>query len=127
MHSLALSAALLFAVDFQKEVAPVFEQACLACHGATQSAAGLRLDTAAGAMRVVRPGQPDSSPLYTRTQVPPGKTGSMPPGGPALTAAQSAALRNWIAEGANWPSGFIISPRKSNKAPDDQELARKLH
>jgi formylglycine-generating enzyme required for sulfatase activity len=121
-----LAVALFLAVDFQKQIAPVFEQSCLACHGPTQTAGGLRLDSAAGAAKAIRPGQPDASPLYTRTQIAPGKAGAMPPAGPPLTAEQGAALKQWIAEGANWPAGFVIASRKAAKAPDDLALVEKL-
>jgi hypothetical protein len=124
MPSLAL--ALLLAVDFQKQVAPVLEQSCLVCHGPAQAAAGLRVDTAAGIAKAIRPGQPDSSPLYTRTQLAAGKTGAMPPAGPALTAEQGQALKTWIAEGAQWPAGFVIASRKPAKAPDDLALVQKF-
>ncbi len=125
MHSLAV--ALLFAVDFEKQIAPLLEQSCLECHRPGLIAGGLRVDSAADALKAVRPGQPQNSPLYTRTQISPGKMGAMPPGGPALTAAQSEALRAWIADGAKWPDGFVVAPRKRVKAPDDETLAAKLH
>ena len=123
----SLAVALLLAVDFEKQVAPVLAQSCLACHRPGLIAGGLRVDTAADALKAVRPGHPQDSPLYTRTQIAPGKTGAMPPGGPALSSNQSEALRAWIAEGARWPEGFTISAPKPVKAPDDLALVRKLH
>ena len=125
MHSLAV--ALLFAIDFEKQIAPLLEQSCLECHRPGLIAGGLRVDNAVDALKAVRPGQPQNSPLYTRTQMAQGKMGAMPPGGPALTAAQSEALRTWIAEGAKWPGGFVVAPPKRVKAPDDETLAVKLH
>ena len=126
MSSLTLAAALLLAVDFEKQVAPILESACLACHGPGLAAGGLRLDTAASALKAIRPGQPDSSPLFTRTQFAPGKTGAMPPGGPALTLEQSQIVKTWIAEGASWPGGVVVSSRKPPKQPDDLALVEKL-
>ena len=126
MSNLAV-ALLLFAVDFEKQVAPILERSCLACHRPGLIAGGLRVDTAPDAMKAIRPGQPQNSPLYTRTQMPSGKTGAMPPGGPALTPEQSQTLRSWIIEGARWPEGFVIAPRKAVKAPDDLALVRKFH
>lgn len=122
-----LAVALLLAIDFEKQVAPLLEQSCLACHGPGLVAGGLRVDTKADALKAVRPGQPQNSPLFTRTQLPPGKTGSMPPGGPPLSAAQTELLRAWIAEGAHWPDGFALTMKKAVRAPDDQALVRKLH
>lgn len=106
-------------------------QSCLHCHGPSLAAGGLRVDSASAVMKAVRAGQPGASPLYNRTQLPPGKPGAMPPGGPALTGPQSEALRAWIAEGANWPAGFVIAPpaaaaRKGPKPPDDASLVARL-
>jgi formylglycine-generating enzyme required for sulfatase activity len=126
LHAAAALAALL-TIDFEKQVAPLLEQACLECHRPGLIAGGLRVDTAADALKAVRPGQPQNSPLFTRTQLPAGKMGAMPPAGPALTQAQSAVLREWISEGAKWPEGFVIARKKTVKAPDDQALAARLH
>src|SRR6187200_3401775 len=38
-------------VDYSKEIKPLFATTCVQCHGENQSKGGLRLDTAAGAMK----------------------------------------------------------------------------
>jgi len=93
---ITIAVALLLAVDFEKQVAPLLERSCLECHRPGLIAGGLRVDTASDALKAVRPGRPQESPLYTRTQLAAGKTGAMPPGGPPLTAAQSEVLRAWM-------------------------------
>lgn len=65
---------------------------------------GLRLDARAAAMKVIRPGDADSSELYKRIAGI-GPQARMPMGGKPLSAAEIALIRNWIAEGAVWPDG----------------------
>ena len=54
---LGVAAATPAKVDFTREIQPIFEKSCYACHGTAQQLAGLRLDSPAGVFRVVRPGK----------------------------------------------------------------------
>ncbi|MEZ0387076.1 MAG: c-type cytochrome domain-containing protein, partial [Verrucomicrobium sp.] len=38
------------AVDFERDIQPIFQKHCLKCHGPEESNAGLRYDRKAGAM-----------------------------------------------------------------------------
>src|SRR5262245_32725233 len=55
--------------DYVRDVKPLLAKQCVGCHGATKPKAGLRLDTAASALRgnkngpAVVPGSSDESPL----------------------------------------------------------------
>ena len=49
------TATLLSAADFRKDVQPVFEQNCTACHGAIKQLGGVRLDTPSGSKRPRHP------------------------------------------------------------------------
>src|SRR4029077_17766173 len=74
------------AVDFQKDVQPIFEQRCYVCHGAQLQTNGLRLDEGDAALKggnsgpAIKPGDSASSPLILRTA---GASGlkPMPPAG----------------------------------------------
>ncbi|HEY3742691.1 MAG TPA: SUMF1/EgtB/PvdO family nonheme iron enzyme [Bryobacteraceae bacterium] len=118
------------AVDFDKQVAPVIEKNCLACHGARKGNAGIRLHTKEAAFKggwagkVIVPGDGAKSPLYMALEIPPDKTGSMPPGQP-LPPEQRAAIKQWIDEGAPWPEGKIL--KQPGAAMDENELVDKLH
>ncbi len=70
---------------FQHDVLPMFEQRCIACHGAKASG-GLDLRTLASVMsggtngKVVEPGKPDASRLWKTID-----SGAMPMGGKSLS------------------------------------------
>ncbi|MBK5291949.1 MAG: SUMF1/EgtB/PvdO family nonheme iron enzyme [Acidobacteriia bacterium] len=120
------------AVDFVRQVKPLLETACLDCHGEKKSNGGLQLHTRKhlfeGAFkgRVLVPGKPDQSLLYTLTLLRSGVARAMPPGGPALTGEEKQLLRQWILEGAVWPEEIMLGPPKTN-FKDDLELTRELH
>ena len=46
-------------VDFNRDIQPILERSCYACHGPKQQMGKLRLDTNKAATSVVRPGHPD--------------------------------------------------------------------
>ncbi|MBI3853541.1 MAG: SUMF1/EgtB/PvdO family nonheme iron enzyme [Verrucomicrobia bacterium] len=102
-------------LDFNQHIKPILESACLSCHGPEKPKGGLRLDTKANTMKggengiVIVPGQPEKSPLYTSTIVPPDDDKIMPPKGDKLTKEQSDLLRDWIKAGANWPDGVTLA------------------
>ena len=94
-------------VDFERDVAPLFEAHCSKCHGEAKQRAGLRLDSHAavlagsddGEQRIVIPGEPGESMLYqlvTTTD----EDERMPPKGGPLPPEEQELLRRWIAEGA---------------------------
>ena len=113
-------------VDFTRDVAPLLAARCYQCHGpdASSRKAGLRLDrrdaataaprtaaTAAAARRAIVPGDPDASELIARvTSADPDER--MPPvdGHAALTAAEVAVLRAWIAAGAPYAKHWSWEP-----------------
>jgi formylglycine-generating enzyme required for sulfatase activity len=107
------------AVDFDKEIRPIIESACLSCHQAENEEGELRLDTLAeattgGAMGAsIVPRDPEKSPFYARLILPEGHEKIMPPDGPPLDESQIARVKQWIAEGANWPkeSQLQVQPR----------------
>src|ERR1043165_7716972 len=95
------------AVDFIKDIHPIFAKSCQNCHGPTKQKAALRLDAKAIALRtdekqVIVPGKSASSKLIERvTSADDEKI--MPPDGERLTVQQIAVLRAWIDQGAVWP------------------------
>jgi hypothetical protein len=120
------------AVDFKRDVRPIFSDTCFKCHGPDAKArkGKLRLDTRAGILGEAAPkglltaGQPEASELYRRIStkdhddlMPPTKTGLK------LTSRQVETIRQWIAEGANAPADdrhwAFISPTR----PDVPKLS----
>ncbi|MBM3726565.1 MAG: formylglycine-generating enzyme family protein [Acidobacteria bacterium] len=115
------------AVDFARDIQPIFEKHCLSCHDELKSLGGLRLDNAFGLRKVVTPGQPESSRLYLVTQMAPTSRGAMPPGGPQISQTESGALKQWIAEGAVWPGGVFIGRKQPARPADDLALTERIH
>ena len=87
-------------VDFERRIRPLLHKHCVPCHNATTTLGGLRLDTAAGAVKAVIPGDAVASPLVTAIRYE-GKH-KMPPSG-KLPASEIAALTSWVSSGAHWP------------------------
>lgn len=96
------------AVSFAKDILPLFERSCRTCHGDTAQLSRFDLRTRESALRGgergadIIPGSAEQSRLYRR--VAGLEKPSMPAQGTPLTAAQIAAVRQWIDEGANWDS-----------------------
>ncbi|MFO0878168.1 MAG: PSD1 and planctomycete cytochrome C domain-containing protein [Gemmataceae bacterium] len=98
-------------VDYRKQVKPILEARCYACHGALKQKGKLRLDTAALAFKggssgpAIAKGEPAKSELLLRvTAKEPGDR--MPPEheGSPLSPAQIDILRDWIRAGAPHPA-----------------------
>src|SRR5262249_29570407 len=93
-------------VSFANEIQPILASRCLSCHGETMQGGKLDLrsrDTALqGGVRgsAIVPGAADESRLYRR--VAGLEQPAMPAKGPALTAAEVAAIKHWIDDGAKW-------------------------
>lgn len=95
--------------DFAKDIQPLFQSRCYACHGPRLQMSGLRLDRKSAAQRVLQPDSAKQVPLLQRVTGAPGIS-PMPPAGPRLTPAQLAALQSWIAQGAPWPDSAADKP-----------------
>ena len=108
----------LAAVDFERQVAPVLEVHCLSCHGQAKALAGLRLD--------IKP--KSAGQLAAVIEIVPGQAGAMPPGGPQVPKPQRDVIRQWIAEGAPWPEGFVIRVNKAARSEAvERAVVSKLH
>lgn len=95
-------------VDYEKQIKPIFTTRCVACHGILKQEAGLRLDTAAFAIRggdagaAVTPGDAAASRLIARvTATDPAER--MPHDEAPLKPEQIAALRAWTRKGRSLP------------------------
>src|SRR5687768_15194854 len=96
------------AVDFARDVRPIFAARCVECHGREKQKSGYRLDARAHAMKggdlgvaPVVAGDSARSPLiHYVAGVHPDVT--MPPKGERLSAEQVGVLRAWIDQGARW-------------------------
>ena len=98
-------------VDFARDVAPIFETHCLACHRGLTARGGFSLETPELAARggesgpAIATGDPDASLLIDMVS---GDSPAMPAEGAALTEAEVATLRTWIEAGAAWPADLKL-------------------
>jgi hypothetical protein len=96
------------AIDFVRDIQPIFEQRCVECHGATKARGSLRLDVRASVFRggmtgpSVIPGDSEHSVLLRRILGLDGED-RMPLDEDPLPDAQVALIKRWIDEGAAWP------------------------
>ncbi len=96
------------AVDFASEIWPVLERSCLDCHGGKDTFSNLVVTSPEALLKggdlgkVIVPGKPDESPLLTRTELPMDDLDYMPVEGEGLSEEETAALRQWIADGADF-------------------------
>jgi mono/diheme cytochrome c family protein len=97
-------------VDYVKEVKPVLAEHCYRCHGASQQKSGLRLDTAAFALKGgengmgYRPGKSAESLLVQAVKGTHDDISRMPYKKPPLAVAQIETIARWIDEGAKAPA-----------------------
>ena len=83
--------------DFVKQVQPIFVGECSGCHRGATAPAGLQLDSVAGMMKVIVPGNAKQSLLVQRISDTTGN--QMPPNGP-LSAEQIRLITEWVNQGA---------------------------
>jgi Protein of unknown function (DUF1553)/Protein of unknown function (DUF1549)/Planctomycete cytochrome C/NPCBM/NEW2 domain len=96
---------------FREQIGPIFASRCLACHKGDHPKGDLSLTTRESFLKggesgaAIVPGDPDASLLVQYVS---GAKPDMPKNGAALSAAQVAALRDWIKAGAQWPADLVL-------------------
>src|SRR5262249_26127693 len=102
-------------VDFTRDIRPILERTCLACHGPDKQRASLRLDDGSAVLKggdsgaVVKPGDSAGSVLV-RLVAGLDPERSMPPGErKKLNAEEIGLLRAWIDQGATVPKETVIA------------------
>lgn len=105
-------------VSFVQEIKPLLEARCVNCHHAGALFGDLNLETRDLAFKprakgaVITPGDPDKSPLYLVLTLPEGDRKAMPPTGHRISEEETALIKRWIHQGAEWPAGpdGIVKP-----------------
>jgi len=112
------------AVDYSRDVKPIFEGHCIGCHGADKHKSDYRLDSRDAAFSggesghaAIVPNKPEAGSLIRLVDgsdkelfMPPRKSDAKP-----LSISQIETLRQWIAEGANWSE---LATEKTAKASE---------
>jgi mono/diheme cytochrome c family protein len=127
------------AVDFAKEIRPIFAESCYKCHGPKKVKGKLRLDSKAEILKtdtVIVAGKPDESELLKRISLPHDHDDLMPPvdEGEPLKPEQIELIKKWIAEGAafgDWTADAAAEGPKEEKLPEvkaaPQDALSRLH
>ena len=114
------------AVDFNREIRPIFEARCHVCHNAETHQSEFRLDSREHALRgggsgvpAIIPGDSAGSVLYRYVAGLDEKL-VMPPVEPRLSGEQVEQIRQWIDEGAPWPEDAEVHATDSEPSKFDQ-------
>jgi hypothetical protein len=110
-------------VSFSRDIRPILNQNCVACHGGVRQKNGVSfifreeaLGVGKSGLRTIVPGKPDESELIARlTSKDP--DARMPYHAPPLSPQQIALLRQWIKEGAKWEDHWAFVAPKPQSLP----------
>src|SRR2546423_11546450 len=109
--------------DFSRDIRPIFNQNCVACHGGVRQKNGVSfifreeaLGKGKSGRQPVVPGPPDASDLISRL-TPHDPDVRMPYHAPSLSPEQISLLRRWIAEGAQWSDYWAFVTPKPQPLP----------
>ena len=108
--------------SFVDSVGPIFAARCVTCHNEKNPEGGFSLATGDAALaesdsgQVIVPGKPDDSILLDYIS---GKDPEMPKEDEPLSDEEVAAIRVWIAAGANWPKSATLKAKDTwwSRAP----------
>jgi mono/diheme cytochrome c family protein len=106
-------------VDFAKDIQPVLERSCVACHSGEHAKGGLQVVSRAAMLQGGKRGEPamvagkPEASLLLRCVTDQVEDLEMPPLGkrgrfPALTPDEIGRLSRWISQGATWPDGVVL-------------------
>ena len=118
-------------IDFVKDVQAILEFNCVSCHREGEAKGKLRLETRDLAIKggsggpAIVPFESAKSLVYTSTALPADHDDLMPPsnkGGP-LPKQDIQTLKDWIDQGALWPTSVVLQPKKKEElVKDDAQL-----
>jgi len=102
-------------IQFVRDIRPILQEHCYACHGEVKQKSGLRLDIRSEAFKggdgygeSIVPGSAADSPLIELV-CSDNEDERMPPDGDGLSASEIAILSRWIDQGADWPDGIDLA------------------
>lgn len=128
---LILASPLSAAVDFARDVQPILNRNCVACHGGVKEAGGVSfifreqvLGVGDSGKIVVVPGKPEESEMIARIITDdPSDLMPQPDHGPRLSAGDVETLRQWISEGAEWGEHWSFTAPLRHDAPAVRDTA----
>ena len=126
-------------IDFVKEIQPIFEYNCVGCHRegrAKENGGGYQIDVKELAFKGrregtgIEPGDHKSSTVWEFMTLPEDDELIMPPKNrdqrPTKEEIELVAL--WIDQGASWPEGLQLKPKKLLvKGADEHKIIEAIH
>lgn len=112
-------------INFTRDVQPILNKNCVACHGGVKEAGGVSfifrdqvLGKGESGKTVVVPGKPEESEMIARVITDdPDDLMPQPDHGPRLSETDVETLRKWIAEGAEWGEHWSFTAPENHPAP----------
>jgi mono/diheme cytochrome c family protein len=100
------------AVDYARDIQPLFTRSCVECHGPAKQRVGLRLDSPAGVREGGNSGPVIVPEKSVESRLIHALTGTndlklMPPKEPRLSKAELARVAAWIDQGAKFPADKV--------------------
>lgn len=125
LYTAVLTTPLTAAVEFTRDVQPILNKNCIACHGGVKEAGGVSfifrdqvLGKGESGKPVVVPGNPDASEMIARiTTDDLDDLMPQPDHGPRLNDQDVETLRQWIAEGAPWGEHWSFTAPQKHEPP----------
>ena len=123
-------------INFTKDIQPIFEFNCVACHKEGHVKGEMRMETREltlkGGENAVGfvPFKPEKSPVYTTIILPLDDEHVMPPKAKdRLTKEEIELVRLWVAQGAPWPDGLVLQQKKKEAASNanENETVAEIH
>ncbi len=106
-------------IDYVRDIKPILQKHCYACHGADDQEGELRLDIKSHAFLggegygpSIIPGKAKQSPLIQFINGSDEEMQMPPEGEEPLSEPESATLTKWVDAGANWPEGVDAVEKK---------------
>ena len=123
VHFAQRQRATVAAVDFSRDIRPIFNQYCVSCHGGVRQRNNVSfiyreeaLGKGSSGRATIVPGNPETSELIARVTATDPEV-RMPYHAPALQPRQIALLRQWIREGAQWSDHWAFVPPREQALP----------
>ncbi len=125
LHFLLIATPALGEVDFSREIRPLLNKHCTACHGGVKEAGEVSFiyrDRALGkgesGKPVIVPGDPEASEMMARIlSTDPDEIMPKPEHGPPLAKEEVELLRQWIKEGAKWGEHWSFVAPQNHPLP----------
>lgn len=129
--ALAIAGTAQAKIDFARDVRPILNANCTACHGGVKEAGEVSfiyrekaLGKGESGKPIIVPGDPAASEMMVRIlSDDPDEVMPKPEHGAPLTAAETETIRRWIEEGAEWGEHWAFVAPKESPPPAVKDTA----